>query len=129
MRLKKMACLAALAALCAGEALAHEAIIAQVAALRAGPGAARRAIATLPAGAPVDVVATRRGWSLVSHEGLRGYVASEALSAAAAVPSADPNCDLGYPYSGSAAYFNGLTELRHSGPLGFFLGYHVRRPC
>ena len=128
MRLKQMACLAALAALCAGDALAHEAIVAHVAALRAGPGAARRAIATLPAGAPVDVVTTRRGWSLVSYEGLRGYVASEAL-AAAAVPSGDPDCDLGYPYSGSAAYFNGLTELRHSGPLGFFLGYHIRRPC
>jgi uncharacterized protein YraI len=128
MRLKIMACFAALAVGYAGEALAHEAIVGQVAALRAGPGAARRAIATLPAGAQVDVAATRRGWSLVSYEGLRGYVASEAL-AAAAVPSGDSNCDLGYPYSGSAAYFNGLTELRHSGPLGFFLGWHIRRPC
>ena len=128
MRLKQLACFAAFAVLGAGGALAHEAIVAQVAALRAGPGAARHVLATLPAGAPVDVVTTRRGWSLVSYEGLRGYVASEAL-AAAAVPSGDPDCDLGYPYSGSAAYFNGLTELRHSGPLGFFLGYHVRRPC
>jgi len=35
----------------------------------------------------------------------------------------------GYPYSGSSPYFSGLTELRHSEPLGALFGYHVYRPC
>jgi hypothetical protein len=43
--------------------------------------------------------------------------------------ASDPGCDRGYPYSGSARYFTGLTELRHSGPLALLLGEHVARPC
>jgi len=41
----------------------------------------------------------------------------------------DPDCDRGYPYSGSARYFTGLTELRHTEPLALLLGEHVARPC
>lgn len=135
----------AVAALAAGAALAKPAVLRQGAALRAQPSASAAALASLPEGALVDV--KRRGprWSLVAVEGRRGYVVTPLLQRAEVIPappeagpgveappydsSTNPNCDLGYPYSGSAPYFTGLTELRHTGPLGFFLGYHIARPC
>jgi len=133
------------AALAAANAQAKPAMLREAAALTAKPGGGA-ALAQAPEGAIVDL--ERRGprWSRVTFEGRRGYVTTALLDDAAAVvpappeapaaggatpydPAANPGCDLGYPYSGSARYFTGLNELRHSGPLGFFLGYHVARPC
>jgi hypothetical protein len=65
----------------------------------------------------------RNGWSRIAVGEFEGYVQTGALS------PWNPWCDQGYPYSGSARYFEGLTELRTSTPLGFFFGDHVRRPC
>jgi hypothetical protein len=125
---------AALAAT-AGAALARPGGVISHADMRSGPGANHPVIANVPAGAAVEIVASGRRWSRVSHEGRRGYVATAGLAEADAAvppaydPSSDPACDHGYPYSGSGAYFTGLTELRHTGPLGFFLGWHRRWPC
>ncbi len=56
--------------------------------------------------------------------------AGPAPHAVNAPPAYDPNCDYGYPYSGSGRYFaEPLTDLRHSEPLGALLGYHLRYPC
>jgi len=123
-------------------AIAEPAILRAAASLRSGPAEGRAALETLPKGAAVDIERRGRRWSLVSYEGRRGYVATSAVGdpevlagpaeAGARGPGDpnDPNCDRGYPYSGSAAFFRGgLTELRHSEPLGFFFGYHIDRPC
>lgn len=92
--------------------------------LHAKPSARSATLALLGAGLEVTVESARGdGWSRVSTGEFSGFVRS------AAIAPYNPGCDLGYPYSGSARYFDGLTAMRTSGPLGFFLGYHVARPC
>ena len=123
-------------AISAGQACALSVTLERPALLRAGPGARYRVLAALPASATVDILRDGRVWSRVEYDGLRGY-ASASWSVGVATqatpfppaPVDDPTCDYGYPYSGSGAYFTGLTELRHSGPLGALLGYHRRWPC
>jgi hypothetical protein len=102
--------------------------------LRARPTTNARIYGVLAAGATVLVESSHRGWSLVAFDELRGYIPSSALAPLelrenTAMSAENPHCDLGYPYSGSSVYFTGLTELRHSGPLGALLGYHIYRPC
>lgn len=121
-------------ALWAGSAAARPLALAQEAALRAGPGLRYRVIAALPAGTSVDVLRHGRVWTRVAVDGQRGYIAAVELvfhDAPRGVASGadDPACDYGYPYSGSGAYFTGLTALRHSEPLGYLLGFHRRWPC
>lgn len=92
--------------------------------LHAKPSARSETLAVLAAGWEVTVEASRDdGWSKISAGEWRGWVQTTKLA-----PD-NPHCDLGYPYSGSARYFEGLTALRTSEPLGFLLGYHVARPC
>ncbi len=102
--------------------------------LRARPAVNARIYGVLAAGAMVLVESSHGGWSLVAVDELRGYIPSSALAPLelrenTAMSAENPHCDLGYPYSGSSVYFTGLTELRHSGPLGALLGYHIARPC
>ncbi len=102
--------------------------------LRSRPTANTRIYGVLAAGTTVLVESSRQGWSLVAVDELRGYIPSSALAPLelrenTAMSAENPHCDLGYPYSGSSVYFTGLTELRHSGPLGALLGYHIARPC
>jgi uncharacterized protein YraI len=119
-----------------GQAVAQPLTLARPAILRLGPGLRHPVIATAPAGAAIEVERRGRVWTRVALDGQRAYAASARLvgvepEAAAAVVDRrdDAGCDYGYPYSGSGRYFTGLTELRHTGPLGFFLGYHRRWPC
>ncbi len=88
-------------------------------------------VGKLDAGTEVAVERSEHGWSLVSAPNMRGYLPSRVVrTATPQIETArNPNCDLGYPYSGSSAYFGGLTELRTSGPLGALFGYHISRPC
>jgi hypothetical protein len=127
-----VACLAA--AFCAPPFEAQAEVLEQTANLRVRPAANSRIIDVLPAGAEVVVVRANRRWLLVSSGDLRGYVARSALASSRngeteVFAAENPNCDQGYPYSGSSPYFSGLTELRHSEPLGALFGYHVYRPC
>jgi len=110
--------------------------VATEAVLRERPSAKAQALAVLAAGAELIIESPRQGasrdWTFVTVSGLRGYVASAALSPqsyASTLAAESPHCDLGYPYSGSSVYFTGLTELRTSEPLGALFGYHVQRPC
>jgi hypothetical protein len=106
-------------------------IVAREICLRARPAVAAPIVTTLGEGVEVVVRSSRRGWSLVSAGEAGGYVPTSALVRASPYVGHEPNpnCDLGYPYSGSSVYFTGLTELRHSGLLGALLGYHISRPC
>jgi hypothetical protein len=117
----KLLVAAGFALFCAYPACAEK--IAAQANLMANPSAKSHAIAVLTPGVEVAVEGARGAWSLVRVGELLGYVASAKL-----VPY-NPHCDLGYPYSGSSRYFDGLTELRTSEPLGALFGYHIRRPC
>ena len=111
----------------AGPAGAADAIIVREPfVVRSGPGHAYPVVVAAPEGAALDVLRYDAQWSRVSVDGRRGYVPT-ALVAPPPVPG--PSCDYGYPYSGSARFFTGLTELRHSGPLGLLLGTHIQRPC
>lgn len=94
--------------------------------VRSGPGEKFPVVVSAPEGAVLDVLRYDAAWSRVSVDGRRGYVPTALV---APPPAPGPDCDYGYPYSGSARYFGGLTELRHSGPLGLLLGTHVQRPC
>ncbi|WP_036282927.1 SH3 domain-containing protein [Methylocystis sp. ATCC 49242] len=126
-----MVILAALAA--AGQAAANMLTLAEPVQLRAGPGARHRVVASAPAGATLVVLRDGEQWTKVSLDGRRGYVATATLVEAppvAVAPADDPTCDYGYPYSGSGLFFSPPhTQFRHSGLLGFFLGYHRRYPC
>lgn len=118
----------------AAVAAAQELTLAQPLLLRAGPGPHHRVVAAAPAGATLVLLRDGTEWTRVSLDGRRGYVASSQIIATArpvgVPPVDDPTCDYGYPYSGSGAYFaGGLTELRHSEPLGFLFGYHRFYPC
>jgi len=117
----------------AGQAAADILILAEPADLRAGPGGRHRVVASAPAGAKLRVLREGRQWTKVSLDDRVGYVATSRIieaSPAAATPVDDPTCDYGYPYSGSGLFFSPPhTQFRHSGPLGFFLGYHRRYPC
>lgn len=117
----------------AGAAAAHELTLAEPVELRARPELRHRVAATAPAGATLEVLREGPTWTRVSLNGRRFYAPTSQLAGAAppaVSPADDPTCDYGYPYSGSGAYFaGGLTELRHSEPLGFLLGYHRRYPC
>ena len=94
--------------------------------LRSGPGARYPVVVAAPEGATLKVLRYDAEWSRVSVEGRRGYVPTGLV---APPPAPGPSCDYGYPYSGSARYFTGLTEIRHGGPLGLLLGTHIQRPC
>jgi len=92
--------------------------------LHAKPSARSATLAVLGAGLEVTVERARGdGWSRVSAGEASGWLRGSALA------PYNPGCDLGYPYSGSARYFDGLTALRTSEPLGFIFGRHVSRPC
>jgi uncharacterized protein YraI len=100
--------------------------------LRAKPGVKRPVIVTVAAGEDIDVLKDGREWVLVSFRGQPFYASAVQLTNAAPsnLPSVDPTCDYGYPYSGSNLFFaRPLAQLRHSDPLGFFLGYHRYYPC
>jgi hypothetical protein len=115
------------------EAQAGSAVVLRVAHVRPAPGVYDAALATLSPGDVVEVLEKGERWSLVSCCGLRGYVATALIGRAGRTlyysPEDSRSCDLGYPYSGSAGFFEGLPAVRHSGPLGWLLGTHVRRPC
>lgn len=114
--------------------VAQAEFLARQATLRAGPESRAPIIAVLPAGAQALVEPGPGGWSLLIVGGwLSGYAQTNLLKLtlqpegeAAAVAN---SCDLGYPYSGSAVYFTGLTALRTSEPLSFLFGRHIARPC
>ncbi|QGM44782.1 SH3 domain-containing protein [Methylocystis heyeri] len=112
-----------------GSALAE--ILTREICLRARPAANAAVVGTLGEGAEVAVQSSRRGWSLVGVGGARGYVPTSALARLApySANEPNPNCDLGYPYSGSSVYFTGLTALRTEGPLAALFGRHISRPC
>lgn len=100
--------------------------------LRAKPGVKRPVVVTVAAGGEVDVLKDGREWALVSFQGRPLYASTAQLTNATPsdLPSPDPTCDYGYPYSGSNLFFaRPLTQLRHSEPLGFLLGYHNYYPC
>jgi len=118
---------------CASDFAAAEPLVRQTK-LRARPDAHARVVAMLAPGLDVNVEsAGRRGWVLVSLGEVQGYAQASAFSRPspleAEAAAAAASCDLGYPYSGSARYFTGLTELRTSEPLSFFFGRHIARPC
>ncbi|QGM98174.1 SH3 domain-containing protein [Methylocystis parvus] len=115
-----------------GGALAQIVTLREPVDLRAKPGARRPIIVTVAPGGSVEVLKDGREWVLVGFEGRRFYAAAAQLTNATPsdVPSVDPTCDYGYPYSGSGQLFmRPLARLRHSEPLGFFLGYHRFYPC
>jgi uncharacterized protein YraI len=100
--------------------------------LRAKPGAKRPVIVTVAAGEDIDILKDGREWVLVGFRGQTFYASAVQLTNATPsnLPSADPTCDYGYPYSGSNLFFTRpLAQLRHSDPLGFLLGYHRFYPC
>lgn len=101
--------------------------------LRARPGAKPPVVVAAPAGAELYIYEIGGKWIPVYFEGQRFYAPAVQLAAAAPSdqPGPDPTCDYGYPYSGSGLYFTArpLTQLRHSEPFGFLLGYHRFYPC
>ncbi|PPD43087.1 MAG: hypothetical protein CTY15_10820 [Methylocystis sp.] len=100
--------------------------------LRAKPGVRRPVVVIAPIGADVTVLDDRRDWVLVSFDGRQLYAPVAQLVAATPTHQAgpDPTCDYGYPYSGSGYFFSReLTQMRHSGPPGFLLGFHRFYPC
>ncbi|HXY58142.1 MAG TPA: hypothetical protein VEH76_06140 [Methylocystis sp.] len=109
--------------------------LARAAALRTAPDPRAPIIAVLPKGARVAVAPARQpGWSSVLVGEISGFARNRTLILAEGPVDAEAyavsqSCDLGYPYSGSAPYFGGLTALRTSGPLSLLLGEHVARPC
>lgn len=118
----------------AGVSFAHDFILAGPVILRAGPGLHFRYVLTAPPGAELTMLQGGRIWSRVSVDGRRGYVVTADLVGPPAPPRlpppVDPNCDYGYPYSGSGQYFaTPLNSIRHGQLFGALLGYHVRYPC
>ncbi len=100
--------------------------------LREKPGSKRPIVVTVAAGGDVDVLEDGREWVRVAFEGRPLYAPAAQLANATPsdVPSVDPTCDYGYPYSGSNQFFmRPLARLRHGEPLGFLLGYHRFHPC
>jgi hypothetical protein len=107
--------------------------LAEQATLRAEPQGNAPIVAVLPAGAEARVEPGPRGWSFLVVGQFSGYAQTKRLKLTLA-PEGEAavvatSCDLGYPYSGSAVYFTGLTELRTSEPFSFLFGRHVARPC
>lgn len=102
---------------------------------RAGPGLHYREVTTAQPGVVLTLLREGRVWSRVEIDGRKGYVVTADVFGPRPThvkppPPVDPNCDYGYPYSGSGQYFaTPLNTLRHSEPLGALLGYHVRWPC
>ncbi|WP_424361591.1 SH3 domain-containing protein [Methylocystis parvus] len=122
----------ALALLASGASLAEVVTLRSPVDLRAKPGRNRPVLFTVATGGEVDVLKDGREWVLVAFRGEPFYASAAQLTNATPsdLPSADPTCDYGYPYSGSGAFFaRPLAQLRHSEPLGFFLGYHRYYPC
>lgn len=119
----------------AGFVQAHDLILTAPVVMRAGPGLHFREVMTAPPGAALSMLREGRVWSRVETGGRKGYVVTADLFGPPPAhpvlpPPLDPNCDYGYPYSGSGQYFaTPLNNLRHSAPLGALLGYHVRYPC
>ena len=100
--------------------------------LRTRPGAKRPIALTVPAGGELIILGEGDKWVPVAFEGRRFYAPYAQLVAASPSdqPAPDPTCDYGYPYSGSNYFFTRpLAQLRHSEPLGAFLGYHRFYPC
>ncbi|HYA81526.1 MAG TPA: hypothetical protein VED87_11420 [Methylocystis sp.] len=109
--------------------------LARAVALRVDPDSHAPIIAMLPRGARVAVSpGPRPGWSSLLVGEISGFASNRSLILAEGPVDAEAYaisqaCDLGYPYSGSAPYFGGLTALRTSGPLSLLLGEHIARPC
>ncbi len=100
--------------------------------LRATPNFDAPGFQKLEPGANVRIVGrAHRGWRLTQVGEVYGFLPDEALAPTPRLDlgDANPYCDLGYPTSGSARYFLGLTALRTTGPLSLLLGEHVQRPC
>lgn len=111
----------------AAQAMAFDAVtVREPLVVRAGPGEKYPVVVSAPEGALLKVLRYDALWSRVSVDGRRGYAPTAQVAPS---PLPGPSCDYGYPYSGSARFFEGLTELRHGGPLGLLLGTHIQRPC
>lgn len=110
------------------DALAQAGALMAPVTVRVGPGLRFAPLAYAPAGSEIVILHATRRWAWAVVNGARGYVARAELAFLPA-PPAPESCDQSYPYSGSGAYFGGLTALRHSAPLSALLGTHVRPGC
>lgn len=117
----------------AAPALARPADVVRPTQLRSGPGERFAPVGMLEPGSTVNVIRPGVVWSRASFADFVGFVRNRDLRKLMPrdeTPGGlDPWCDAGYPYSGSARYFTGLTALRHTGFAGALLGEHVYRPC
>lgn len=119
------------AAAMSGAASAMKLQLAYPVTLHAGPERHYEPIGAAAVGEWIRILRDDPRWTRIAmDDGRRFFVATVDLMTVSAQPTLTSGCDFFYPYSGSNHYFyGGLTEARHSEPLGALLGYHRAYPC